>query len=137
LAEAATRPGGVCQGGDTADRPVDVQVSTAFWNVLVQSSDWYAVAYDATNWTGNIYNVADYCAWTGAQPTLATGPVDFRRHLTGLAEDWMVQGQLDRTDGLGRAHLRMKLGRLYDPKPPWDFIGFKNQDVHLSPDPRD
>jgi len=135
LAEATTDPNGICQGGASADRPVDLQV--AGFNLLVQSSDWYATVYDATNWTGNIYNLADYCAWTGAQLQLATGLVDFLRHYSGSAQDWMVRGLLDRTDGLGRTQLVMKLGRLYDPKPPYGFIGFKNQDTHLNPDPRD
>lgn len=135
LAEATTDPNGICQGGVSNDRPIHIQVVNNF-NVLVASSDWYATAWDARNWSGNIFSLADYCAWTGAQVSLASGPVDFRRHWTGAAEDWMVQGQLDRTDGLGMSHLRMKLGRFWDVHPPYGFLGFKNQDVHLNPDPR-
>jgi hypothetical protein len=135
LAEAATDPNGVCEGGVLADRVIRIQVVNDF-NVLVASSDWYAVAWDGSNWSGNIFNLVDYCAWTGAEGSLASGQVDFRRHWTGSAEDWMVQGQLDRTDGLGQSHLRMKLGRFWDVHPPYGFLGFKNQDVHLNPDPR-
>jgi len=129
-AEASTDPGGVCAVPWISLRPVDLQIVNDF-NVLGQSADWFAMAYDATGWDGR-----DLCGFTSGTTPLATGLVDFTLHLTGMAEDWMVQGQLDRTDGLGKSHLRMQLGRLYDPAT-WDFIGFKNHTVLLNPDPRD
>jgi hypothetical protein len=131
IAEASTDPGGLCAVPWESVRPVDLQIAIDF-NVLGQSADWFASVYDATSWDGSV----GYCDFIDGRTTLATGLVDFTWHITGMAEDWMVQGQLDRTDGLGQSHLRMQLGRLYDPAT-WDLIGFKNRTVLLNPDPRD
>lgn len=131
LAEASQGPGGICAAPWTSVRTMDGQWANDF-NLLEKSADWYAVVYDATSWDGSV----GYCAFIDGRTPLATGLADLTRHLTGMAEDWLVQGQLDRTDGLGQSHLRMQLGRLYDPAT-WDFIGFKNMNVLLNPDPRD
>lgn len=127
---AATDPDGWCDKG-LSERPVDLQQGG--FNATAQSSDWWAEVYDATGWDGR----GDYCDLIAEKSALASGRVDFRFHVAGLAEDWMVQGQLDRTDGLGKAHLRMQLGYQYGPKPPYPIIGYKNLIVHLGPDPRD
>ncbi len=121
--------GGICVSAP-GEVPIDVQYA-GDWNINVQSEEWYARVWDARGWTG-----ATFCDWIAAHDPIAVGMVDFKQEIVGNKEDFKGNGQIARTDGLGKTHLLVEFSWEWD-KQTGQFVGFRSARAHLGPDPRD
>lgn len=129
-AEVSNDPaGGICADA-SGDVPIEIQVA-GDWNVNVQSEEWYARVWDATGRT-----TEDFCDWIDVHDPIATGMVDFKQEIVGNKEDFKGNGQISRTDGLGKTHLITEFSWEWD-KQTGEWVGFRSAKAHLGPDPRD
>ena len=129
-AEVSNDPaGGACVSAP-GEVPIDVQYA-GDWNINVQSEEWYARVWDARGRTGEAF-----CDWIAGHDPIAVGMVDFKQEIVGNKEDFKGNGQIARTDGLGKTHALVKFSWEWD-KQTGQFVGFRSARAHLGPDPRD
>ena len=129
-AEVSNDPaGGICVSAP-GEVPIDVHYA-GDWNYNVHSEEWYARVWDARGWTGEAF-----CDWIAAHGPIAVGMVDFKQEVVGNKEDFKGNGQIARTDGLGKTHALVEFSWEWD-KQTGQFVGFRSARAHLGPDPRD
>jgi hypothetical protein len=128
LGVVSTDPAGLCEEGPGVV-PLDLQFA-GDWNLNVQSEDWYAWVWDARGQTEMP------CVWTPTLDPMAEGMVHFKYEGVGNKEDIKANGQIARTDGMGKTHLNWELSFVYDKKTGEGPLGYRVLKVRLGPDPR-